>query len=200
MLVKYSISISHGRYNLTRWQHLVLGQWGTILSYCEFFCPVSAYDAPLYKLFKPPEGVSFMLSLSYQLWTGHVASSLIIPPSIPPILQNFSTFLSSAPKCDDNSHEQNTKTKKTAAACSKTRASPHLSIFLFCRILLQWFWQDCLAVWHRGTTQAVVGTAHSDPVIQLAPSFFWWLEQRWTWGAEVVLSQVGGVCVTLAWL
>lgn len=56
-----------------------------------------------------------------------------------------------------------------------------------------------VAQWHSGTTQAVVSPAGSDPVIQLAPSF----PDGWDKGelGELrLLCQVGGACVTLAWL
>lgn len=51
--------------------------------------------------------------------------SLIILPSR---LQNFCMFFELSPKCDDNSHEQNTKTK--TATCSKMRASHSRLIFV----------------------------------------------------------------------
>lgn len=119
-LVNHSIIISNERYNLTSLQHFVFGHWGMILFFCsEFIYSLSNCDAQLYKLFESPESVWFILSLSYQHQTGHVASLLSSKPSR---LQHFCMFLSSAFKCDDNSHEQNTKTK--TATCSKMRASP----------------------------------------------------------------------------
>lgn len=52
-----------------------------IFPYSEFFNPLSTHDAQLYELFESPEGVWFMLSLSYQLQTGRVASLLSSYPA-----------------------------------------------------------------------------------------------------------------------
>lgn len=120
------------------------------------------------------------------------------PTQHPPVLQKFSMFLSSAPKCDDNSHEPNTKTK-TAAACSKMRAFPLVpNFFFFVGFSYSDFdkiaWQcGAVAQWHDS---GCCESCRLWPCHTISSVLPWWLGQRWTWGAEVTLSGWRSVCDT----
>lgn len=202
MLANHSLSISLGRCNLTSLQHFILGHWGMILSYSEYFNPPTPPQPSniwciLYKLFESPEGVWFMLSLSYQLQTGHVASLIILPSR----LHNFCMFFELSPKCDDNSHEQHIKTK--TATCSKISASPSRLNFFY--LIFSWFlynvfdkksWQ-CYTVAQFRLSWAMPTPT---PVTQLAFCFPDSENKGELWGTEAGFSQSGWVSVTLWWL
>ena len=107
----------------------LMEHWSMVHFSSEFLYPLSTCDdaQQLYKWFHPPEGVWFILSLTYQLHTGSVVS-VITPPRCGNILLYFCMNLSSALNLMTI---VTTAKKKNATSSRKKSSSP--SQFLFPR-------------------------------------------------------------------
>ena len=139
-LAGYSVSISLRRHNLTGRQNLISGPMkGDTLFYIFFTpnssaaTPSSVHDAWHHTLLESPEGVWFMLRLTYQLHTGHVTFSLIVPPSCYtvalfffPRYRIYLFFLLPNLKFDDNGHNRDLKNRISSAYISPP--SPRLPL------------------------------------------------------------------------
>ena len=143
VLAGYSVSISLRRHDLTGRQNLISGPMKGDTLFYNFFTlnssatPSSAHDAWHHTLLESPEGVWFMLRLTYQLHTGHVTFPLIVPPSCYTVALFFprytisSSFFLPKLKFDDNGHNRDLKYLTSSAYISPPIPSLPTPILLF---------------------------------------------------------------------
>lgn len=199
MLVTYNISISLGRYNLTRWQHLVLGQWSMILSFCEFLRPVSA-RCPTIQIILTARRCLIYAECELSAPNRPCSFFSYHPAQHPPSCRNSVCFWAQ-PLNVITIVMNRTQRQKLLLLAAKWEPSPTCLIF-FVGLSYSDFdkiaWQcGAVAQWHDS---GCCGCCPLWPCHTISSVLPWWLGQRWTWGAEVTLSQVGGVCATLVWL